>query len=295
MSGQGILDDKKGLIVELFGSMRFLRSLTPTTFTGTDGYDWTHSGYSGPHFNQNYDLPFALGGMVVCCFHPDLQGADRHSPAYLIPPIWGSDLVTAFSHYKAHASWFQPPAPGVAAKPETTRQLRRLLSDPNPFLVVQAVRTLAAINHGPGVPATGATAVVPATSSLDAGALAQQAVAARGLRQALLAFLVLNDLPKADRQVAGAVLLRAVQAATDPRRITGIALAVYILEEPERRHVNSEVVALDKQLILEKTALADGEPITNIYPKVVGLTDDMSRSDAYKYIALVVDLTDPFG
>ena len=151
--------------------------------------------------------------------------------------------------------------------------------------MVQAVRALTALGKAVGTPVTG---------GLDAGALAQQAVAARGLRQALLAFLVLDNSPTAGRPVAGSVL-HAIQAATDPRQIAEIALAVYMLEDPARGYVDPEVVALDKQLITEKATLADGEPITNIYPKVGGLTDDMSRSDAYKYIALVVDLTDPFG
>ncbi len=274
VSGTGILDQQKGLMVEVFGSLKVLHPLSHTALTGTENYDWTHSGYSGPHFNQNSDPPFVYGGIVVCQVHQSLQGASRYDPVYLIPSAWKQYLVAAYGYYTAHQSHFRtlPARPGNTDTVNSVMPLRKLLTDPNPFLMTLAVHTLAA-NGG-----------------LDTDVLAREAVKARGLRQGLLTFLILKYAPLSAKHTAANTLLQALKAATDATQVAGIALGTYMAERlTQRSSSDDEVTPLIDQLIKEKTALAHGVPVTNKYPKVGGISDSMSSADAYKYLSLVVD------
>ncbi len=121
------------MVLVVSGTVKVLAQLFGTTASPLS-YSW-ESPPLEPLDSQSE--PLQVGGTAILRVNKGKTGQAEFEPAYLIPPEWVSFVKPALESVRAKADLWKPET-ASAHRP----QLESLLSDANPFVAIEAARTL---------------------------------------------------------------------------------------------------------------------------------------------------------
>lgn len=215
-------------VIQIYGHLKVTATLTGQMTQLMWKYDWetpaptfmgssTGGGVltSDPRWKRlEHNAPFSDADAMVCRFNPDIDPKTdmEHvfDPAVAIPAEWQSYVAPALEFMQQHPDLkIDQPSTGKIG-PARIAELRRLMTDTNPFLAGAACRQLAK------------------TGSLDAASVQAALQGSSGLRQALFTYLVVED---AMQPGLIAALKSAIDGTISSEQRQGIALGIFTAEE----------------------------------------------------------------
>ncbi len=101
---------------------------------------WLESTYFS--HRSNATLPQNATHYIICIVNEKVPGQDKFTAVHLVPTAWRDYVLPAVAHLRAH-----PELNDLNASASTMGEVRSLLHNPNPYLVLTALQLLAADKH----------------------------------------------------------------------------------------------------------------------------------------------------
>ena len=189
---------------------------------------------------SEHDNRFILGGILICHVNNALSGSSRFSEDSLIPASWQRYVAGALAFSKEHPGFFSPDN----AK-KNTLDLVSLASSPNPFLSIEATRSLTQ------------------AGLLDTSFIQSNLAKADFYKQAVFTLLLLRDATPQTRPETIKGLSDLISSAANAEAIKGIALAAYAAND------NGLLAQVDKKMAALNSDTPANKYIVNLL-KIAG-------------------------
>lgn len=243
---------------EIQGSLVLLETLTKSPKTIPLTYRWQTSFHPTWQSMEDEQI-FIRGGTGICRVNFKAQGAQRLSPAYLIPSDWARFVRPAIAFWKLHSSLFRPELlsdNSTASAKSDALKLTRLLNDKNPFIVITAWHTLVLCGN------------------IDIAVFGRVLSQSEGVKQAALAYLLLTAPASSPKEVIEQILLGGIDQARTSAQILGLGLGTYVASDLQDGGMKDQRIlslcidvlkSLDKKQRLLHTDTAVDRQLINIF------------------------------